>query len=69
MTTARRRRLAAPQALGRGKSVGHLGIWERSWRAALATLDQQGQLDWTIAFLDGSFVAAERGGEQVGLTR
>jgi len=49
--------------------VGHLGIWERSWRAALATLDQQGQLDWTIAFLDGSFVAAERGGEQVGMTR
>jgi len=36
---------------------------------ALATLDRQGQLDWTIAFLDGSFVTAQRGGEKVGLTR
>jgi transposase len=45
------------------------GIWERIWRAALAALDCQGQLDWTMAFLDGSFVRAKRGGEKVGLTR
>jgi hypothetical protein len=46
-----------------------VGIWERIWRAALATLDCQGQLDWTMALLDGSFVAAKRGGEKVGLTQ
>jgi hypothetical protein len=45
-----------------------VGIWERIWRAALATRDRQRQLDWTIACLDGSFVAAKRGGEKVGLT-
>ena len=33
---------------------GGVGIWERIWRAALATLDRQGQLDWATAFLDGS---------------
>jgi hypothetical protein len=44
-------------------------VWERIWRAALATLDRQGQLDWTMAFLDGSFAPAKKGGDQVGLTR
>jgi hypothetical protein len=44
-------------------------VWERIWRAALAALDQQGQLDWAMACLDGSFVPAKRGGEKVGLTR
>jgi transposase len=44
-------------------------VWERIWRAALATLDQQGKLDWSMAFLDGSFASAKRGGEQVGVTK
>jgi transposase len=44
-------------------------VWERIWRAALAALDQHGQLDWTMAFLDGSFAPAKKGGEQVGLTK
>ncbi|HEV2457387.1 MAG TPA: IS5 family transposase, partial [Ktedonobacterales bacterium] len=48
---------------------GEEGVWERIWRAALAELDQQGQLDWSTAFLDGSFVPAKKGGEQVGLTK
>ena len=43
---------------------GEAGVWDRIWRTALARLDDQGQLDWTIAFLDGSFVPAKRGGEQ-----
>jgi len=60
---------APTTAWRRLKRWSEAGIWERIWRAALATLDQQGQLDWTIAFLDGSFVPAKRGGEQVGLTR
>ena len=45
------------------------GIWERTWRAALAALDAQSRLDWSMAFLDGSFAPAKRGGSKVGLTR
>jgi transposase len=48
---------------------GQEGVWECIWRTALATLDQRGELDWTIAFLDGSFAPAKKGGEGVGLTR
>jgi hypothetical protein len=44
-------------------------VWERVWRAALAALDQQGQLDWSMAFLDGSFAPAKKGGDEVGLTK
>ncbi|MGE5333274.1 MAG: IS5 family transposase, partial [Nitrososphaerota archaeon] len=29
----------------------------------------QGKLDWSMAFLDGSFAPAKKGGENVGLTR
>jgi hypothetical protein len=43
-------------------------MWERIWRAALATLDQRGQLDWSMAYLDGSFALAKKGGEKVGAT-
>ena len=45
------------------------GVWERIWRAALARLDRQGQLDWSRAFLDGSFAPAKNGGEKVGVTK
>jgi transposase len=48
---------------------GEEGVWERVWRAALAALDRQGQLDWTVAFLDGSFAPAKRGGAKVGVTK
>jgi len=51
------------------KHWGELGVWERIWRAALTALDQAGELDWSIAFLDGSFVPAKNGGEKVGLTK
>jgi transposase len=44
-------------------------VWEHLWRAALAELDHAGQLDWSIAFLDGSFAPAKNGGAGVGLTR
>jgi hypothetical protein len=37
------------------------GTWESMWRAFLSILDQQGKLDWSRAFLDGSFVPAKRG--------
>ena len=45
------------------------GTWERVWRTLLATLDEQGKLDWSRAFLDGSLVPAKKGGQRVGLTR
>jgi transposase len=51
------------------KRWGDMGVWERIWRAALAALDQQGRLDWSMAFLDGSFAPAKNGGEKVGLTK
>jgi transposase len=51
------------------KRWGEAGVWERIWRASLADLDLRGQLDWTMAFLDGSFAPAKNGGEKVGLTR
>jgi transposase len=49
--------------------LGEEGVWEHIWRAALALLDAHAKLDWSIAFLDGSFVPAKKGGEHVGLTR
>ncbi len=51
------------------KRWGEAGVWERIWRAALVTLDLRGQLDWTMAFLDGSFAPAKKGGDKVGLTK
>lgn len=48
---------------------GEEGIWEHMWHTALALLDVQGKLDWSMAFLDGSFAPAKKGGEHVGLTR
>jgi transposase len=37
------------------------GTWERIWRSLLALLDVLGKLEWTKAFLDGSFVPAKKG--------
>ena len=64
------REYGAPTTVWRRlKWWGEASIWECIWRAALAALGWQGQLDWTMAFLDGSFVAAKRDGEKVGLTK
>lgn len=38
------------------------GVWLTLWRAFLAELDAQGRLNWSEAFLDGSFVSAKKGG-------
>jgi transposase len=37
------------------------GVWEHIWVTFLGALDQQGKLDWSQAFLDGSFVPAKKG--------
>lgn len=61
------REYGAPTTVWRRlKRWGKEGVWEQIWRAAL---DRRGQLDWTKAFLDGSFAPAKNGGDLVGLTR
>ncbi|MEN3009681.1 MAG: transposase [Candidatus Bipolaricaulaceae bacterium] len=35
-------------------------VWERIWQTLLGTLDEQGRIEGTRAFLDGSFVPAKR---------
>ncbi len=37
------------------------GVWERIRLKFLSTLDAQGKLDWSRAFLDGSFVPSKKG--------
>jgi transposase len=37
------------------------GTWERVWRALLSAIDARSQLEWSRAFLDGSFVPAKKG--------
>jgi Putative transposase of IS4/5 family (DUF4096) len=37
------------------------GVWEDIRLKFLSTLDSQGKLDWSQAFLDGSFVPAKKG--------
>src|SRR5260370_22719190 len=64
------REYGAPTTVWRRlKCWGEAGVWERIWRAALATLDRRGGLDWSMAFLDGSFAPAKKGGDKVGLTK
>jgi transposase len=64
------REYGAPTTVWRRlKRWGEAGVRERIWRTALAHLDHDRQLDWSLAFLDGSFVPAKNGGAGVGLTR
>ena len=37
------------------------GVWEQIRLKLLSTLDTQAKLDWSQAFLDGSFVPAKKG--------
>ena len=36
-------------------------LWLKAWRAFLSELDENGQLDWSEAFVDGSFAPAKKG--------
>jgi transposase len=65
-----------PHEYGTSTTVGRrlkrwdeIGVWERIWHAAPSALDQQSRLDWSMAFLDGSFASAKNGGAKVGLTK
>ena len=37
-------------------------VWLDLWRAFIHQLDHQGQLDWSEAFMDGTFAPAKKGG-------
>jgi len=37
------------------------GIWLRMWRTFLSELDDEGRLNWSESFLDGSFAPAKKG--------
>ena len=37
------------------------GLWLEIWRAFLTELDEQGHLDWSESFADGSFASAKKG--------
>jgi len=37
------------------------GTWQRIWLTFLSNLNQAEKVDWSQAFLDGSFVPAKRG--------
>ncbi len=37
------------------------GTWGRIWRALLATLDEEGHIDWEHCAIDASYVRAKRG--------
>ena len=37
------------------------GIWLNVWRTFLSELDSSGVLDWSEAFMDGSFAPAKKG--------
>lgn len=45
------------------------GTWERIWRTLLSHLDAAQKLEWSRAFLDGSFVPAKKGGAASGRPR
>ena len=38
--------------------------WENVWRALLSQLDAASKIEWSQAFLDGSFVPAKKGGAE-----
>ncbi len=44
-------------------------VWLDIWRSFLSELDQQGKLDWSETFMDGSFAPAKKRGACVGKTK
>jgi len=51
--------LAATSALAKRR-----GGWERLWRTYLAQLDYQWELEWSKAFLEGTFLPVKRGAKR-----
>jgi len=45
------------------------GTFKKIWRQLIHLLDDQGRLDWSEAFIDGSFASAKKGGLALVLPR
>ena len=45
------------------------GVWHHIWLRFLGTLDDEGRLEWSQAFLDGSFVPAKKGEKPLRMAR
>ncbi len=52
---------AAPTAWRRWRTWEEQGVWERIWRAVLASLDARGRLEWAQAVRAGACVPAQKG--------
>jgi len=40
------------------------GVWKSIWQKLLVILDKQDKLTWEIAYLDGTFASAKKGGKK-----
>jgi len=40
------------------------GVWRDIWQKLLVILDKQEKLTWEIAYLDGTFASAKKGGKK-----
>ena len=40
------------------------GVWKKIWQELLVMLDTQEKLTWEIAYLDGTFASAKKGGQK-----
>ena len=40
------------------------GVWKNIWQQLLVILDKQEKLTWEIAYLDGTFASAKKGGQK-----
>lgn len=59
------RRYGTPSTCWRRlKRWGEDGTWEWIWKRLLTTLSKEDKIDWAVAFMDGSFVPAKKGGRK-----
>ena len=40
------------------------GVWRNIWQKLLVMLDKQEKLTWEVAYLDGTFASAKKGGKK-----
>lgn len=38
------------------------GVWRKIWQELLVLLDKQDKIEWDIAYMDGTFASAKKGG-------
>jgi len=40
------------------------GVWKHIWQKLLVMLDKQDKITWDIAYIDGTFASAKKGGKK-----